>query len=49
MLINTGPNREVMVWGLAKVDQLLTLTMAAYNLMRLRTSAALHPALEWWW
>lgn len=40
-----GPMRQVMVRGLAKVDQLLTLTMAAYNLTRLRTLAALRPAL----
>jgi hypothetical protein len=32
-----------MVRGLDKVDQLLTLTMAAYNLTRLRTSAQLRP------
>lgn len=40
-----GPMRQVMVRGLAKVDQLLTLTMAAYNLTRLRRLAALRPAL----
>ncbi len=34
-----GPMRQVMVKGLDKVDQLLTLTMAAYNLTRLRTLA----------
>jgi transposase len=34
-----GPMRQVMVKGLAKVDQLMTLTMAAYNLTRLRTLA----------
>ena len=34
-----GPMRQVMVQGLAKVDQLMTLTMAAYNLTRLRTLA----------
>ena len=34
-----GPIRQVMVQGLDKVDQLLTLTMAAYNLTRLRTLA----------
>jgi transposase len=34
-----GPLRQVMVRGLRKVDQLLTLTMAAYNLTRLRTLA----------
>jgi transposase len=36
-----GPLRQVMVQGLDKVDQLLTLTMAAYNLTRLRTLAQL--------
>jgi transposase len=34
-----GPIRQMMVQGLDKVDQLLTLTMAAYNLTRLRTLA----------
>ncbi|HNQ03614.1 MAG TPA: hypothetical protein PKH69_03275 [Thiobacillaceae bacterium] len=29
------PIRQVMVHGLTRVDQLLTLTMAAYNLTRL--------------
>ena len=38
-----GPIRQVMVQGLGKVDQLLTLTMAAYNLTRLRSLAALRP------
>ena len=38
-----GPIRQVMVKGLDKVDQLLTLTMAAYNLTRLRTLAQLRP------
>jgi hypothetical protein len=32
-----------MVRGLKKVDQLLTLTMAAYNLTRLRSLAKLRP------
>ncbi len=32
-----------MVQGLEKVDQFPTLTMAAYNLTRLRTLAALRP------
>jgi hypothetical protein len=36
-----GPMRQVMVRGLDKVDQLLTLTMAAYNLTPLRTLAEL--------
>lgn len=34
-----GPMRQVMLRGLDKVDQLLTLTMAAYNLTRLRRLA----------
>ncbi len=34
-----GPLRQVMVRGLKKVDQLLTLTMTAYNLTRLRSLA----------
>ena len=38
-----GPIRQVMVQGLDKVDQLMTLTMAAYNLTRLRTLANLRP------
>ena len=38
-----GPIRQVMVQGLDKVDQLLTITMAAYNLTRLRTLAQLRP------
>jgi transposase len=38
-----GPMRQVMVQGLDKVDQLLTLTMAAYNLTRLRNLAQLPP------
>ena len=32
-----------MVQGLEKVDKLLTLTMAAYNLTLLRSLAALRP------
>jgi transposase len=32
-----GPIRQVMVRGLRKVDQLFVLTMAAYNLTRMRT------------
>jgi len=34
-----GPMRQVMVRGLDKVDQVFTLTMAAYNLVRLRNLA----------
>lgn len=36
-----GPMRQVMVRGLAKVDQAFTLTMAAYNLTRLRNLSGL--------
>lgn len=36
-----GPIRQVMARGLDKVDQLLMLTMTAYNLTRLRTLAQL--------
>jgi hypothetical protein len=32
-----GPMRQVMVRGLKRVDQLFVLTMAAYNLTRMRT------------
>jgi len=38
-----GPIRQVMVQGLQKVDHLLTLTMAAYNLTRLRGLVQLRP------
>jgi IS5 family transposase len=37
------PISQLMVQGLDKVNQLLTLTMAAYNLTRLRTLAQLRP------
>jgi transposase len=36
-----GPIRQVMVRGLSKVDQLFVLTMAAYNLTRMRTLGAI--------
>jgi hypothetical protein len=38
-----GPIRQVMVRGIEKVDQLFVLTMAAYNLTRMRTLAELRP------
>lgn len=41
-----GPLRQVMVRGLEKVDQLLALTIAAYNLTRLRSLAASRPMLR---
>lgn len=47
-MLSSGPIRQVIVWGLAKFDQLLTLTTAAYDLMRPRTLAALYPVLERW-
>lgn len=38
-----GPIRQVMVRGIKKVDQLFVLTMAAYNLVRMRTLAEVRP------
>lgn len=38
-----GPIRQVMVRGLEKVDQLFVLTMAAYNLTRMRTLEQIRP------
>lgn len=38
-----GPWRQIMVRGLEKMDQLLTLMMAAYNLTRWRSLVALRP------
>lgn len=38
-----GPIRLVMARGIKKVDQLFVLTMAAYNLVRMRTLAELRP------
>lgn len=38
-----GPIRQVMVRGLEKVDQLFVLTMAAYNLTRMRSLGAIRP------
>lgn len=38
-----GPIRQVMVQGLDRADQLLTLTMTAYNLTRLRNLAQSCP------
>jgi transposase len=42
-----GPIRQVMVRGIKKVGQLFVLTMAAYNLVRMRTLAELRPAPAW--
>lgn len=41
-----GPIRQVMVRGIKNVDQLFVLTMAGYNLMRMRTLAAVRPLAE---
>lgn len=38
-----GPMRQVMVRGLKKVDQLFVLTMAAYNLVRMRSLGQVRP------
>lgn len=38
-----GPIRQVMLRGIKKVDQLFVLTMAAYNLTRMRTLAEVRP------
>jgi len=38
-----GPIRQVMVRGIKKVDQLFVLTMAAYNLVRMRTLGEVRP------
>ena len=38
-----GPIRQVMVRGLDKVDQMFVLTMAAYNLTRMRTLGQIRP------
>jgi len=38
-----GPMRQVMVRGIKKVGQQFVLTMAAYNLVRMRTLAELRP------
>jgi hypothetical protein len=38
-----GPIRQVLVQGLEELVQLLTLTMAAFNLTRLHSLDALRP------
>jgi hypothetical protein len=42
---SVGSMRQVMVRGVKKVGQQFVLTMAAYNLTRMRTVAELRPAL----
>ena len=41
-----GSIRQVMQRGLKRVNQIFTLTMAAYNLTRMRGLAALHPQTQ---
>ncbi len=41
-----GSIRQVMVHGLKKVDQLFVLTMAAYNLTRMRTLGQVRPQMR---
>jgi IS5 family transposase len=41
---SVGSIRQVMVRGIAKVGQQFVLTMAAYNLVRMRTLAEVRPA-----
>ena len=41
-----GGIRQVMVRGLKRVDQVFVLTMAAYNLVRMRTLEQLRPLQE---
>ncbi len=38
-----GRMRQVMVWGVKKVDQMFVLNMAAYNLVRMRSLAQVRP------
>lgn len=40
-----GPIRQVMVRGIKKVDQIFVLTMAAYNLVRMRTLGQVRQAV----
>ena len=40
-----GRIRQVMVRGLAKVDQFFVLNMAAYNLVRMRTLGGVRPVV----
>ena len=41
-----GSIRQMMQRGLKRVNQIFTLTMAAYNLTRMRGLAALHPQTQ---
>ncbi|MFS8977159.1 IS5/IS1182 family transposase, partial [Cupriavidus necator] len=38
--------RQVMVRGLKKVDQMFVLSMAAYNLVRMRSLGQIRPQLQ---
>lgn len=41
-----GRMRQVMVRGLKKVDQMFVLSMAAYNLVRMRSLGQFRPQLQ---
>ncbi|SOZ71251.1 transposase (fragment) (plasmid) [Cupriavidus taiwanensis] len=41
-----GRMRHVMVRGLKKVDQIFVLSMAAYNLVRMRSLEQIRPQLQ---
>ncbi|GAB7549121.1 hypothetical protein CS8_088230 [Cupriavidus sp. 8B] len=41
-----GHMRQVMVRGLKKVDQMFVLSMAAYNLVRMRSLGQIRPQLQ---
>jgi transposase len=41
-----GPIRQVMVRGIQRVDQCFVMTMAAYNLVRMRTLGQIRPQTE---
>ena len=41
-----GRMRQVMVRGLKKVDQMFVLSMAAYNLVRMRSLGQIRPQLQ---
>jgi hypothetical protein len=43
LLTITSPIRQVMVRGIKKVDRLFVMTMAAHNLVRMRTLGQVRP------
>jgi len=42
---SVGGMRQVMVRGLKRVDQMFVLTMAAYNLVRMRSLGKIRPQM----